>query len=427
MKKIVCIGLILAVFAGTLYAGGTTDKEEKKSLVFWGKQAQDRATDELIRSIVTTWGEENNVDVEYITITSAVQKEKYAAAFESKNVPDIITFDGDFAKYYAVQGVLAPIDDFYQELQKNGGGMFDGVLPVLKNDDVLYGIPFQNDIYFFYVREDLVEGVGEELPQTWNDVKRISLKIKEKYNISPFGHPLAEINDAEFSTRTIMWSFGSHIFAEDGTIDFNTPETIEIFKYIKEMYEEDKTIPKGSTTWNDSGNNEAYQMKQSAFIINPGSVYRWVKENDAELHDNTVLSRIPAGPRGDRANLIACWAVSLPKDSPNNELAKELLRYLYDVENYNSIIESAGGRYLPVYRELFDTPFWKENPKFSDLGQMLEEAKVVGYPGPSSEAASEALVQRVLTKAFSDMLIRGMSPEDAVKKAEAAFNKIVSK
>jgi multiple sugar transport system substrate-binding protein len=425
MKKILLMVVILVLTMTLVTAGGQAEPEKQK-LVFWGKQAQDRATDELIREILTTWGNENNVDVEYTTITSEVQKQKYAAAFETGNVPDVITFDGDFCKYYATQGVLSPLDDFYAELSKRGGGMFDAVLPVLKNDGNLYGIPFQNDIYFFYVRKDLVEGVGESIPQNWDDVARISVKIKEKYDISPFGHPLAEINDAEFSTRIMLWAYDAHIFDKDGNIDFDTPETLELFKLVKKMYQDDKTIPKGSVTWNDSGNNEAYQMKQSAFIINPGSVYRWVKENDDELHNNTILARMPAGPRGTRANLTACWAVSLPKDSPNQELAQECLRYLYDVTNYNTIIESAGSRYLPVYRDLFDTPFWNSNPKFEYLKDMLSEAKVVGYEGPASSAASEMLVQRVLTKAFSDMLVHGMSAEDSIKKADSEFRKIAS-
>ncbi|ORC37383.1 hypothetical protein B4O97_04110 [Marispirochaeta aestuarii] len=426
MKKLLTVCLVVIIAMGLLFAGGQ-EESDKETLVFWGKQAQDRATDELIEEILKEWGEQNNVEVEYTTITSEVQKEKFAAAFETGNVPDVITFDGDFCKYYATQGVLTPLDDFFQELNKRGGGMFDGVLPVLQHEDELYGVPFQNDIYFFYVREDLVKGVGEELPQTWDDIARISVKIKEKYNIPAFGHPLSEINDTEFSTRIIMWAFDSYIFNENGQVVFNSPETLEVFRLIKKMYEEDETIPKGATTWNDSSNNQAYQMKQTAFIINPGSVYRWIKENDDTLHENTVLSRMPAGPRGTRANLTACWAVSLPKDSKKHELAKDALRYLYQVDNYNKIIESAGSRYLPVYRDLIDTPFWNSNPKFEDLGKMLEEAKVVGYKGPASAAASEMLVQRILTKAFSDMIVRGMSPEEAVRNADKAFKEIAAK
>jgi len=168
-------------------------------------------------------------------------------------------------------------------------------------------------------------------------------------------------------------------------------------------------------------------MKQSAFIINPGSVYRWVKENDKTLHENTVLSRMPAGPRGTRANLTACWAVSLPKDSPKNALATECLRYLYKPEVYNKIIESAGSRYLPIYKDLFKTPFWNANPKFVDLSKMLDEAKVLGYPGPASALASEMFVQRVLSTCLSDILVKGMAPEDAMKKADAKFKDIAAK
>lgn len=426
--KMAAVVLVMTCLVGGLvFAGASAEQQKKQSLVFWGKQANDRATDELQGAILKEWGTKSNVDVEYIVITSEVQKQKYAAAFETKTVPDIVTFDGDFCKYWAGQNVLQPVDDFYAELNKNGGGIFDGILPVLTVKDKLYGVPFQNDIYFFYVRKDLVEGVGEKMPQTWDDVARISLKIKAKYNMQPFGHPLSDTNDSEFTNMLIMWAFDSSIFDKNGNIVFNSPATLEFFKFIQKMYSGDQTIPKGTITWNDASNNEAFQMKQSAFIINPGSVYRWIKENDATLHENTVLSRIPAGPRGTRVNLTACWAVSLPKDSPKNALAKDCLRYLYKPEVYNRIIESAGSRYLPVYRDLFQTPFWKSNPKFVDLAAMLDEAKVLGYPGPASSLASEMFVQRVLSTAISDVLVKGMSPEDAINKADARYKEIAAK
>ena len=425
-NKFIFVLAAVCLLGGGLFAGGKAE-QKKQSLIYWGKQANDRATDELQRDILLDWGKKNNVDVDYIVITSEVQKQKYAAAFETKTVPDIVTFDGDFCKYWATKNVLVPVDNLYAEFNKNGGGIFDGILPVLKDKDKLYGVPFQNDIYFFYVRKDLVEGVGEQLPQTWDDVARISLKIKAKYNIVPFGHPLSDTNDSEFTNLLIMWCFDSSVFDKNGNVAFSSPQTLEYLKFIQKMYAVDMTIPKGTITWNDANNNEAYQMKQAAFIINPGSVYRWVKENDKTLHENTVLSRIPAGPRGTRANLTACWAVSLPKDSPKNALATECLRYLYKPEVYNKIIESAGSRYLPVYKDLFNTPFWKSNPKFVDLAKMLDEAKVLGYPGPASALASEMFVQRVLATCLSDILVKGMSPEDSMKKADAKFRDIAAK
>ena len=397
---------------------------ETKKLVFWGKQALDRTTDELIKEIVTSWGEKNGVDVEYITVTSEVQKEKYAAAFETHTAPDIIMMDADFCKFYASKGVLVPINEFVDEIKPRAGGMFEGVIPILEYKNDVYGLPFQNDIYFFYARQDLVEDVGEQLPQTWEDVDRISLKIKENSGLAAFGHPLNEINDNEYSLRIMMWAFGANAFDEEGNVAFNRQESIDMFNFIAKMYQEG-TIPRGATTWDDAGNNKAYQMKKAAFIINPGSVYRWMAENDQELLDKTALTRMPAGPTGLRSNLTTCWSVSLTQDTKEPELAKELLRDLYQPDNYNKIIESAGGRFLPVFRDLFKTDFWKANPKFTELAGMLDDAKVIGYPGPVTTAASEILVQRVISNALLEVLVKGKSSEEAVAQAADKMQEIV--
>ena len=422
MKK--CIALLLMFLIGIAFLSMPQASEAKEKLVFWGKQALDRNTDDLISKIVTTWGEKNDVEVEYITVTSEVQKEKYAAAFETHTAPDIIMMDADFCKFYASKGVLRPVDEFYEELKTRAGGMFEGVLPILKYEDALYGIPFQNDIYFFYVRKDLVEGVGETLPQTWEDVARVSLKIKDQYKIAPFGHPLNEINDNEYSLRIMMWAFGAYAFDEEGKVVFNRPESVALFNFIKKMYE-DGTIPRGATTWDDAGNNKAYQTQQAAFIINPGSVYHWMVGNAPELLENSAITRMPAGPGGQRSNLTTCWSVSITQDAKNPELAKELLRDFYLPEHYNQIIESAGGRFLPVYKDLFETDFWKGNAKLSELPGMLEDAKVIGHPGPVTTAASEILVQRVISNALLEVLVKGMSAEDAVAMAAEKMQQIV--
>lgn len=422
MKK--CIALLLMVLIGVALLGMPQEIVAQEKLVFWGKQALDRDTDDLINDIVTAWGEKNGVEVEYITVTSEVQKEKYAAAFETRTAPDIIMMDADFCKFYASKGVLRPVDEFYDELKTRAGGMFEAPLPILQYEDALYGIPFQNDIYFFYARNDLVEGVGANLPQTWEEVHQVSLKIKDEYNIAPFGHPLNEINDNEYSLRIMMWAFEAYAFDEEGNVAFNRPESVELFKFIKAMYE-DGTIPRGATTWDDAGNNKAYQTQQAAFIINPGSVYRWMVENAPELLEKTALTRMPAGPGGERSNLTTCWSVSITQDAKDPELARELLRDFYLPENYNRIIESAGGRFLPVYRDLFETDFWKANEKLSELPGMLEDAKVIGHPGPVTTAASEVLVQRVISNALLEVLVKGMSAEDAVAMAAEKMQQIV--
>ena len=69
-------------------------------------------------------------------------------------------------------------------------------------------------------------------------------------------------------------------------------------KFLNMMYKDAKIIPKGTTGWDDGGNNKAYQSKQVAFINNPTSVFSYLSINDTDLMNKTGLSPWPAGPAG---------------------------------------------------------------------------------------------------------------------------------
>ena len=83
-------------------------------------------------------------------------------------------------------------------------------------------------------------------------------------------------------------------------------------------------------TWDDAGNNNAYQTGRAAFIINPPSVYAWMQANDKELLANTALINIPKGPgaKGKAASAIGSWLWLVPKSSKQIDACQGLAALL---------------------------------------------------------------------------------------------------
>jgi len=46
-------------------------------------------------------------------------------------------------------------------------------------------------------------------------------------------------------------------------------------------------IAPGSISWDNSGNNKAYQSRQAAFVMNPSSIYAYLDGNDEDLQKVT--------------------------------------------------------------------------------------------------------------------------------------------
>src|SRR2546427_13433 len=122
------------------------------------------------------------------------------------------------------------------------------------------------------------------------------------------------------------------------------------------------------------------------------------------VEDTTGLMPVPAGPKG-AVNQIDTWAYGAFKKTPYPDLAKGLLEYFMQPANYDKIIQSTGGRWVPVYKRLFDSPFWKEKPAFKHFIKMAETGVPVSYAGSPTPAAGEVLNTHLIPKMIQRVLV----------------------
>ena len=81
------------------------------------------------------------------------------------------------------------------------------------------------------------------------------------------------------------------------------------------------------------------------------------------------------------------------------------------------VIVNTNGRFVPVYPDLFNDPWWTSRPEF---GQFIEIAKTgvpVSYEAPPSAAAGEVLAIHVIPEAMQRVLVEGIDPAEAVAEA----------
>ncbi len=220
------------------------------------------------------------------------------------------------------------------------------------------------------------------------------------------------------------------MFAEDGkTVTWNSPETKAAYQFLADMFAEEHH-PRSTLTWDDAGNNTAYQTGRAAFTINPPSIYSWMVTNDQTLLGNTELIAIPKGP-GDagRSGSSAgswVWIVSKATDRPDD--AKAWLSYFFDKGRYETLIDTVGGRWVPIYPSLTASmPLFKDTPAFANFGAMAESGIVDGYKGPPSALNAEVNVAKIVSQSLQKVLVDGQSVDDAVAWAQAEIEKLAAK
>ncbi|OSQ36435.1 ABC transporter substrate-binding protein [Thalassospira mesophila] len=415
----------LLVATALSFVGFSADAAD---LTIWGLQAFNKKADALIEKMATDFGKEKGIDVDYIVVPANVLTERLASAFEGHAAPDVYMQLGQKSQYYAKQGLTQPLDDVLEKLRSMDGGIYESLVPQSMYDGHVHSVPIEVDVVPMYARTDLLKTAGLEIPKTWGELRTAAQAIvKANPQYTGLGLPLSNANDAETDLRMLIWSFGGSMFSKDGSeVTWNTPDTVKAYQYIADMFEEG-TIPRSALTWDDAGNNTAYQTGRAAFIMNPPSVYSWMKDNNQELLDNTALINIPSGPgaNGRSATMLGSFSWLVSGETEKTDMAKDWLSYFYAPDHYKEIIQATNGRWVPIFPKLTTTmPLFTDNPAFASFDALAKSGLVDGYQGPPSPLASQVYSSKVITKSVQRMLVDGDSAADAVAWAQTQIEEM---
>lgn len=402
-----------------------------QDLTVWGLQAFNEEADALIGQMVEDFAAERGIDAEYSVVPADVLAQRLAAAFEGGAPPDAFMQVGGQAQYYAGLGLTEPLDDVLEYMRSIDGGIYEGTVSQGLYQGQAHAVPIEVDVVPTYVRTDLLEKVGVGIPTTFDELRTAAQKVLEMDpTIAGFGLPTSTANDSEGNIRLVVWAFGGYMFEEDGaTVAWNSPETIAAYQFISDMFDEG-TIPRSTLTWDDGGNNTAYQTGKAAIVINPPSIYAWMVANDEELLANTALVPLPSGPgpNGRSVASVGSWMWLVANESENIGEAKEWLKYFFEPTRYEHLIDTVGGRWVPIYPNLTDNmSLFTDTPAFENFGAMAQAGIVTGYKGPPSALVAEVNVAKIVTQSVQKVIVDGDSAEDAVAWATEEIEKLAAK
>lgn len=320
---------------------------------------------------------------------------------------------------------LIDLDDLVATIGERNGGWTDNV--VGKGQDGRYrAIPWYFISIPLALRTDLIAELGENLPDTWEDVHRIGKKLKAGGN--PVGIQLAHSFDSNAILRGIIWSWGGKLVEEDGkTVAINSKETVEAYKFIKALFVDCMT--EEVLAWDDRNNNVCLNSGKCGIILNPISAYNSAR-NDNTLIPGTerpvhqVINHImpPAGPVGRHMcgayNVIGVW-----KWSSIPDVAKKFLDYHFQSEQQDKYLVSSTGYNQPFLNALSLHPIYASNPKFYFHPYVSWYTHAPGWPGAPTAATQVVWDKYIIPDTAAAHATGRMSAEDAVKKAEAQIKR----
>jgi multiple sugar transport system substrate-binding protein len=382
---------------------------------------------------IKEWGEKNDTEVIVDNVGIPAINTTAAAEVSAKKGHDLFLFLWPKPVY---EDEVIDHREIYEECEKKYGKPIDLAIKSTYNPRTKKYFGFSDS----YVpdpinwRKSLFDEVGAK-PDTWDEIRIAGKKIKDKRGV-PVGIGLAQEIDTAMAMRAILYSFGASEQDEQGRLVLGSKNTVEAVKFVKALYQE--TMTPEVFSWDASSNNRAMLAGRASVVLNAISITREAENKNLmvdgkPIGDDIWLAKPAKGPVRRMGlehvmNVYVIW-----KFADNIAGAK---KFLVDyVGNFHKAFEGSEfynfpcfPKQVPDLKQLLQKDSkGKPADKYAVLADSLDWATNVGYPGYSNAAIDDIYSQWIVNNMFAKAAQGVMSPEDAVKEAEAKARDIFAK
>ncbi len=376
------------------------------------------------------WGEKNNINVVVDHIAIGEINARAAAEVSAKKGHDLFMFLSPPAAY---EKQVIDHGEIYQEVERKHGKPIDLGYKSTFNPKTKKYFAFSDS----YVpdpgnyRKDLWEKVGyPKGPDTWDDLWKGAKKIKDTAG-NPCGIGLSQELDTSMAVRALMWSFGGSEQDANGNPTLKSKQTLEAVKFMRSLYKDTETPE--VFTWDPSSNNRAILAGKVSFVMNAISVTRAAEKDNPDMSSKIWLTPALKGPvrRIAAEHVMSCYVVW--DFAENKDGAKKFLADYID--NFESAFKGSEFYNFPCFPKtvpdlqqlIANDPKANPNDKYKVLGNVLDWATNVGYPGYATAAIDEVFNTWVVPTMFAKAARDEMTPEAALDAADKEVRRIFDK
>ena len=405
-KKLIALSLCLAMLAGTAAgcSGGDTastgggdtastasetggeegggeegGSAEPTTLTFWNGFT---STDgDVLTEIVDRYNGENDkgVTIEMDIMTWDVFNEKLPAAISAGQAPDFVLCSTGYYPSYVNAGSFQDLSDYFDRDGNSRDDFDTAVLEGLTYGDDLIGIPFQVVTHYLFWDKDLFSAAGldpESPPTNWDEIKEYAGKLTDASK-NQFGWLIPTDNNVV--AQYTMYAFGGDFTDESGTTaTLNSPENVEAFEWMYDVYVNMKASPL------DSDDN-TYISGQLGMFINGPWIINGLRENEINFGVTAVPMNEGVEPKSSM--IPVGFSIPITTSDEHKELVYNFVEYWNTEDICTEWTERCG---TPAYLKSAQANF-EDDPLTSVLSVPLEYGAVAMKQTGVTPVASQAL------------------------------------
>jgi len=384
------------------------------------------------KTYTVEWGQKNNVNVVVDNINLVDLPARAASEVSARKGHDIFMFLSPPAAY---EKHVVDMTHVYQEVERKHGKKIDLAHKSTFNPKTKKYFAF-SDAYTpdpgNWNKSMWIPAGYPNGPDTYDDLLNGARKIRKADKTGPpCGIGLGQELDTSMAMRAILWSFGGAEQDVEGNVTINSKATVEALKYMKALYQDTETPE--VFTWTPPSNNQAMLAGRVCFVDNAISITRQSEREHMPIDAQIMISRALKGPvrRIAAEHVMNCYIVW--DFAEEKELAQ---KFLIDYMDHFHDGFVAGQFYnFPCFpktvpdlqKEISYDPRANPPDKYKVLGDVLDWATNVGYPGYATAGISEAFSTWVIPTWFAKVARGDETPENAAKAMEVEYKRIFAR
>lgn len=315
------------------------DSGGKIELSFWnGFTGPDRTA---VEGLVKKYNEsQDKVEVSMTISPWDVFFQKLLPSIASGDGPDLMAMDSAQLPSYASRGVLAPLDDWYDQNSDAADNLVQPAVDATQWDGKSYGVPMNFTTLLLYWNKDMFKQAGldpEQPPKDWAEFQADAKKLTkdDNHDGKPEQYGLSIADHETIAMWPILfWGNGGGVTSDDGTKSLlGDPKTIEAMDQWGSLVRDDHIAPVGLA---GADADKLFQSKKAAMeIVGP-----WMTTGFKDAGIDFGVAPPPAGPAGPvTLGTSVSFAVNAKASSDHADAARDFMAYWnsHDSQVYFSI------------------------------------------------------------------------------------------
>jgi len=394
-------------------------------LALWRLKTYIPPADKILDANAQDCAKKAGIELAIQTYTFDDMWTKFTAAIESKTLPDIAELDAVGPARLANLGRLADVSDVVAAATKELGPILPNADGAVKFGGKYFAVPHYAIPLVLFYRSDILAKVGAEPPDTWEDIQRVSEKVK-KAGVQDFpnGFPWNRTGDGYDPAMSLLWSYGAAWVDKSGKFTgIPKAQGLEALRVVTRAYLADKTSAFDYLSWSGATNNEAFMAGKITLTPNGPSILFQEESTQHPLLKDTAIKLMPKGPAGRNLALtfVMNWAV--PTDGKSQKEAKALIGCVMTRENFVKYMTGSFRQMVPLFAKALEDPYWN-TPTGKIVVDTVKQGHPVGWPGPTTPAAAEVVSGNVLTDMITRVIVDKVTPEAAIEEANKRIKEI---